>query len=117
VSSIWEYGDGPPDYSDAFEERTFRFALIGLEAVQINDILAREYSVPLLDRGEWDPEERFKRDIDRISKRRDVEKANPRPTPEWMLPTVPIEELKERHSKLTADLAAAQQKQKAALMT
>lgn len=82
VSSLWEYGEGPPDYHDAFEERTLRYAWIGLEAVLINDTLAKEYGVPLLDRGDWDPEERFRREIEKISKRRDAEKANPWPQPD-----------------------------------
>lgn len=29
------------------------------------------------------------------------------PEPDWMLPKVPIEELQERHRKLTADLEVA----------
>ncbi|TZG36636.1 hypothetical protein [Agrobacterium sp. B1(2019)] len=111
VSSLWEYGDGPPDYDDAFEERIFRYSWIGLEAVLINDILAKEYGVPLLDRGDWDPEERFKREIEKITKRRDEEKANPWPQPHWMLPKVPIEELTERHKKLAVELEAAQKRQ------
>jgi len=110
VSGLWEYGDGPPDYDDAFEERRFRYAWIGLEAVLINDILAKEYGVPLLDRGEWDPEERFKREIEKITKRRDEEKANPWPQPDWMLPVVTIEELQERHKKLAVDLEAAEKR-------
>lgn len=107
VSHLWEYGDGPPDFGDAFDERTFRYAWIGLEAVLINEILAKEYGVPLLDRGEWDPEERFKREIQKITERREEEKANPWPTPDWLLPKVSIEELQERHAKLAVDLDAA----------
>ncbi|MCZ7890454.1 hypothetical protein O9X99_02070 [Agrobacterium salinitolerans] len=107
VSSLWEYGDGPPDYSDAFEERSIRYAWIGLEAVVINEILARDYGVPLLDRGDWDPAERFKFQIDKIEKERAIEKAHPWPVPDFMLPKVPIEELQARHAKLTVDLEAA----------
>lgn len=113
VGNLWEYGDGPPDYEDAFEERTLRYSWIGLEAVLINDILAKQYGVPLLDRGDWDPEERFKREIEKISKRRDDEKAHPWPTPDWMLPVVPVEELNERHKKLAVDLEAAEKRRAA----
>lgn len=105
IGNIWEYGDGPPDYGDAFEERRWRYSWIGLEACQINDILAKKYGVPILDRGEWQPEERFKREIEKISKRRDNEKANP--MPDWLLPKVPLEELQTRHAKLASDLEAA----------
>ncbi|MBY5684850.1 hypothetical protein HFO32_22260 [Rhizobium leguminosarum] len=107
VSSLWEYGDGPPDHDDAFEERVLRYAWIGLEAVVINEILAKDYGVPLLDRGDWDPEERFKREIEKITERRDEEKAHPWPEPDWMLPDIPIEELQERHANLATDLDTA----------
>lgn len=107
VSNLWEYGDGPPDYFDAFEERRFRYSWIGLEAVLINDYLAKNYGVPLLDRGEWDPEDRFKREIEKISTRRKEETENPSPQHDWWLPNVPIEELQVRHAKLKADLEAA----------
>lgn len=107
VSSLWEHGDGPPDYSDAFEERTIRFAWIGVEACWINDTLAKDYGVPLLDRGDWDPEERFRYQINQIEKNREIEKAHPWPKPDWMLPEVPIAELHARHAKLTTDLEAA----------
>jgi hypothetical protein len=112
VSSLYEYGDGPPDFYDAFEERTFRFAEIGVEAIEINDTLARAYGVPLLDRGSWDPREYFLGVIEKITARRDEEEARPRPASYWMLPDVPIEALKARYAKLTADLATAVERQK-----
>lgn len=109
IDSIAEYGDGPPDYSDAFEESKLRFGMIGLEACLINRILATEYDVPVLDRGDWDPEEKFRDEIKKIIDRREEEKAaNVWVVPDWMLPKVPIEELNSRHSKLTQDLEAAQ---------
>lgn len=107
VASISEYGDGPPDYDDAFEERRWRYSWIGLEACMINDQLAEKYGVPTLERGEWTPEERFKREIEEIDTRRKEEKANHWPQPDWLFPEVPIEELKRRHSKLAMDLEVA----------
>jgi len=107
ISSLWEYGDGPPEFSDAFEERTWRYSWIGLEACRINDILAKKYGVPILDRGEWNPEARFMREIEKISKRREDEKANTLPQQDWMFSSTTMEELDERHSKLTADLGIA----------
>lgn len=112
VSSFYEYGDGSPDHSDAFEERTFRFAEIGIEAIQINDTLARMYGVPLLDRGTWDPFEYFSREMAKITARRDAEAALERPEPRWMMPDVPIEELNARRTKLTGDLSAALRRHK-----
>ncbi|CAN7383434.1 hypothetical protein LJR016_002253 [Devosia sp. LjRoot16] len=112
VSSLYEYGDGPPEYYDAFEERTFRFAEIGVEAIEINDTLARAHGVPLLDRGSWNPREYFLGIMGKIAARRDEEQATPNPASYWMLPDVPIEELTARHAKLTTDLAAAMERQK-----
>lgn len=51
IGTLWEYGDGPPDYDDAFEERRWRYSSIGLEACLINVILAKKYDVPILERG------------------------------------------------------------------
>jgi len=107
IGSLWEYGDGPPDYGDAFEERRWRYAWIGLEACLINDILGDKYGVPALERGDWDPEERFKREISKIDERRRDEEQNPWPVADWILPAAPIEELQERHAKLTTDLEMA----------
>lgn len=112
VSSLYEYGDGPPDYGDAFEERTFRFAEIGIEAIEINDTLTRVYGVPLLDRGTWNPLEYFSREMAKITARREKEAALERPVPGWMLPNVPIEELSARRTKLTRDLSAALERHK-----
>ncbi|XNO40749.1 hypothetical protein ACL2DZ_00285 (plasmid) [Sinorhizobium meliloti] len=105
ISNIGEYGEGPPYYGDAFEERRIRFAWIGLEACLINEILAKKYGVPSLDRGDWEPEERFKREIERVTKSR--EEAANWPEPDWLLPKVPIEELNDRRTKLAADLDIA----------
>lgn len=107
ISSLGEYGDGPPDYDDAFDESGFRYAWIGLEACLINETLADKYGVPLLDRGEWHPADRFRSEIAKITKRRDEEKARKWPIPDFLLPKVPIEELHARHAKLTLDLEAA----------
>lgn len=107
VGSLYEFGQGPPDFGDAFEEREFRYAFIGLEACLINDILAEKYEVPLLDRGEWDPAGDLKAVIEKISKSREREKKAERWWPSSMTPVVPIEQLDARYKKLTADLATA----------
>ncbi len=109
IDSIWEYGNGPPEYDDSFQERRWRYAWIGLEACLINRELADKFGVPTLERGEWDPEERFKREIQKISEQREAEE---KATQYWMIPdllvpTTSIEELTERYAKLTDDLAEA----------
>ncbi|WP_165411189.1 hypothetical protein, partial [Rhizobium leguminosarum] len=78
IGSLWDYGDGPSDHGDAFEERRWRYSWIGLEACLINDMLAQKCGA---DTGEWDPEGRFKREIAKIDARRKDEAANPWPVP------------------------------------
>ncbi|KAB1086178.1 hypothetical protein F4V91_06855 [Neorhizobium galegae] len=110
ISSLGEYGDGPPDYGDAFEESSWRYAWLGLEAYLINEILADKYGVPVLERGDWDPADRFKSEIAKIDKSRNEEKSRQWPVPEFMVPKIPIEVLHARHAMLTADLEAAMKK-------
>lgn len=110
VSSLWDHGDGPPEYHDMFEERRFRYAWIGLEACLINETLVKDYGVPVLDRGDWEPEDRFKEVIQTITQQRKHDASHPWPMPHWLLPKVPIEELHERRAKLAVDLEAALEK-------
>lgn len=108
-SHIGEYGEGPPFYNDYFEERELRFAWIGLEACLLTQVLANKYGVEILDRGEWEPEEDFKRVIKKIEEDRAVEEVM---WPDFHRPKVPIEELKKRHAALATALDAAQSKRK-----
>ncbi|WP_276118005.1 hypothetical protein [Pararhizobium qamdonense] len=110
ISSLGEYGDGPPDYADAFQEARWRYSWIGLEACLINDTLAERYGVPLLDRGDWHPADRFRSEIAKITKLRDEKEARHAAMPDFMRPKVPIEVLHARHAKLSADLEAATKK-------
>ncbi|WP_283177492.1 hypothetical protein [Gemmobacter sp. 24YEA27] len=75
VHDLYFYGEGPPEYEDAFDERILRYAAIGIEAVLINETLAKEYGVPLLDRGDWDPVEKFNREIQKIRVKHKVAEA------------------------------------------
>ncbi|WP_245489215.1 hypothetical protein [Rhizobium ruizarguesonis] len=113
VTSNFEYGEGPPYYGDAFQEREIRYAWIGLEACLINDQLAEKYGVPLLERGAWDPAETFKAAIEKVTKQREEAEAMRKNKPSFLLPKVPIEELRDRHTKLTADLEAAEKRRAA----
>lgn len=110
VASLYEYGEGPPEYTDAYVERTFRFAEIGLEAIEINCILARRYGIELIERGHWDPAANFLAEIAKIVAIREEEAARQLPPVFWMLDSV--EQLNARHAKLTTDIAAALQRRR-----
>lgn len=102
-----DYGDGPPDYYEFFEERDFRFAWIGLESSALRWELSKTYGVELLDRGEWDPDDTFKLTIERVTKKRADRDAR------WgvrdpFLPEVTMQELEARRLELGAGIAAAQ---------
>lgn len=102
-----EYGDGPPDYEDYFEERILGFARIGLEACLISGKLTRDFGVEVLDRGEWDPQDDFEWRIRTIEDRRLAETESK--VKEWGPPLFKpsIEELEERKSILDAKIAEA----------
>lgn len=108
---IADYGEGPPYYNDYFEERELRFSWIGLEACLLTQELADKYGVETLDRGEWEPEEDFKRRIQKIEQQRDADKAAWQP-PDWAMTKLPLEELERRRSDLSTALDAAQSKRK-----
>jgi len=109
VSSLFEWGDGAPDYSDAWEEREYRFAFIGLEAVLVNDSLAEKYGVPILDRGGWKPDEMFSDKIALIDQSRKEDKFKWE-IPEHFKPKVPRAELDKRMSDLVVGLDIARGK-------
>lgn len=106
IANNFEYGERPPYYGDAYQEREIRYAFIGLEACLINDTLAEKYKVPLLDRGAWHPAESFRTAIARVTKQREEAEAMRKKRPSFMLPKVSIEELRERLAKLSVDLEA-----------
>lgn len=105
-SNIGEYGDGPPDYDDYFEERQLRFCWIGLEACLLTEELAAKFGVEILDRGEWEPEENFKSTISKIDERRKVRKAAWQP-PDFMRDRLTLEDLEKRRTTLAQELEAA----------
>ncbi|MBX5160421.1 hypothetical protein HJB89_25385 [Rhizobium sp. NZLR8] len=104
-----EYGDGPPDFSDYFREREFRFSWIGLEASALRFELSKNYGVEYLDRGSWDPDDSFKEKIAKIEKQKE-ELAKARKNHPFFQQKVPIEELEKRRSELGAALEVAKAK-------
>lgn len=55
VEGAFEYGDGPPDYQDGFEERQYQYADLGVKASDIADCLRDVYGAPRVEHGDWDP--------------------------------------------------------------
>jgi len=45
----------PPDYEEVFEERQYRYACLGLEAVALGRKLRQTYGIPSQEFGDWDP--------------------------------------------------------------
>lgn len=105
-----EYGDGPPDFSDYFREREFRFAWIGLEASALRFELSKNYGVEYLDRGSWDPDNSFKEKIAEIEEIK--EKMRNRPEHPLFIKKVPLEELEKRRAELGAALNTMLEKHK-----
>lgn len=47
IRHVWEYGDGPPDYTDFFKERTRQYKRLGRKALQLSSRLRSDYDLPL----------------------------------------------------------------------
>ncbi len=110
-SNIGEYGDGPPDFDDYFEERQLRFSWIGLEASLLTEELAAKFGVEMLDRGEWKPEENFKSTVSKIDERRKARHATWQP-PDFMRDRLTLEDLEKRRATLALGLEDAISKQR-----
>lgn len=68
VKDTAEYSD-PPDYTSAFEARQIQYAKLGLEAIDIANILRKEHKLPARDYGDSDPETFMRERIKLIEKR------------------------------------------------
>jgi hypothetical protein len=109
VASIYEYGEGPPEYSDAYNERELLFAKLGLEALALNKELVKRYGVPTLNRGDWDPAESFRAKIEKLAEIKEkIAAQRPKSLMRWSPPKkVTTEDLKARGVKLEKDLQEA----------
>jgi len=54
ISAVFEYGDGAPDYYDAFQERQFQYASLGLKAHFITQKLRKTAKFPPEAVRDWD---------------------------------------------------------------
>ena len=61
----------PPDYNEFFEERRYRYALIGLEVATLAQTLRSTYGIPAQEIDEWRPVDYLTNEKVNIEKRRE----------------------------------------------
>lgn len=67
ISAAIEFGDGPPDYKDIFEERHLQYSMIGLKVLALENELCKANMIPKEDSLEdWNPSEAFQKTIQNI---------------------------------------------------
>jgi hypothetical protein len=67
ISGAIEFGDGPPDYEDVFEERHLQYSMIGLKVLTLEDELCKANMIPKENSLEdWNPRESFLETIQNI---------------------------------------------------
>lgn len=65
----------PPDYSEYYETRRYRYALLGLEAARLARILRDTHDLPRRTFGEWNPESKLQETQKEIEAEREKDKA------------------------------------------
>ena len=55
IHGVFEYAADPPDYEEGFEDRQYRYAMLGLRASKISDELRSAYGIPERKHDDWDP--------------------------------------------------------------
>lgn len=55
IDAVAEYVAGPPDYSEAIEERQYQFATLEIKAGDIAKELREKYNLPKRNYESWDP--------------------------------------------------------------
>lgn len=69
ASEAYKIAD-PPEYAEAFEERQYQYASLGLKASQISVKLHNKYHLPTFEHEDWDLIEYLREKQDRIKKMR-----------------------------------------------
>lgn len=64
----------PPDYNEAFEERQYRYACLGLDVANLTQELRSRYGIPKQEVTEWNPVQYLKNEKYKIDKRREDRK-------------------------------------------
>lgn len=76
IAYAWEYSD-PPDYDEAFEERQYLYACVGVSAVEITEKLRKTYAIAKPAYGQWDYDGRLRKTKDEIDNIRADRKLHP----------------------------------------
>ncbi|TCA41713.1 hypothetical protein E0J16_34050 [Rhizobium pisi] len=106
LAKSWHDGDG--FLLDVLQEREELYAQIGLNALELNNILHKRYGVPLLDRKDWHPENAFRASLKNFADHRDVASglSGQIDLPD-LSPGLSAEELQHRMKMLATDLQNA----------
>jgi hypothetical protein len=65
----------PPDYDEAFEERQYQYAKLGLAAFALTEEIRKRYKIPLQETGDWNPAERLGEERKKIEEVRQARHA------------------------------------------
>jgi hypothetical protein len=60
----------PPDYEEAFEERQYQYARLGLAAFALTKEIRKEYGIPPKELGDWDPVEHLSKGKEQVEEQR-----------------------------------------------
>jgi hypothetical protein len=61
ISAAYDLGDGPPDFDDTFEERSYQYAKLGLAAMDLAREIRTAYGLAHPDYSKWDPRKSLER--------------------------------------------------------
>lgn len=61
IDSVIEYVAGPPDYFEAFDERQYQYATLGIKAADIAKELRAKYNLPKRNWDLWNPVNHMKK--------------------------------------------------------
>ncbi len=112
LAKTWDVGEGY--LLDVLQEREELYAQIGLNALELNNILHKRYGVPLLDRKGWHPEEAFHTSLKNFADARERQKERRSRQDADLLDLLPppsLEQLNARRDALSDALQAARFKQ------
>lgn len=75
----------PPDYEEAFDERQFQYAKLGLNAFALTQVIREKYGIPARELDQWDPVDHLTKTKERIEEERrqhQTRSTGPMPTAE-----------------------------------
>lgn len=70
ISFVGNAISSPPDFDEYFEERQYRYAVLGMEVFDLAKDLRRKYDIPDREFGSWDPVKGLQDKKDEIERQR-----------------------------------------------